>query len=54
VVVRTAAGTVQVFAQNIDRGGRAPAPGDNVILSWAPDSTFVVAEETSVEKEEET
>jgi spermidine/putrescine transport system ATP-binding protein len=53
VVVRTAAGTVQVFAQNIDRGGRIPSLGDNVILSWAPDSTFVVAEETTVEKEEE-
>ena len=27
VVVRTAAGTVHVFAQNIDSGGRVPAPG---------------------------
>ena len=27
VVVRTAAGTVQVFAQNMDAGGRVPAPG---------------------------
>ncbi len=36
VVVRTAAGTVHVFAQNIDAGGRIPAPGTNVILSWAP------------------
>lgn len=43
VVVRTAAGTVHVFAQNIDSGGRVPAPGTNVILSWAPESTFVVA-----------
>jgi spermidine/putrescine transport system ATP-binding protein len=42
VVVRTAAGTVHVFAQNIDAGGRVPAPGSNVILSWAPESTFVV------------
>jgi spermidine/putrescine transport system ATP-binding protein len=42
VVVRTAAGTVQVFAQNIDAGGRVPPPGSNVILSWAPESTFVV------------
>jgi spermidine/putrescine transport system ATP-binding protein len=42
VVVRTAAGTVQVFAQNIDSGGRVPPPGANVILSWAPESTFVV------------
>jgi spermidine/putrescine transport system ATP-binding protein len=43
VVVRTAAGDVHVFAQNIDSGGRVPAPGSNVILSWAPESTFVVA-----------
>ena len=45
VVVRTAAGTVQVFAQNIDAGGRVPAPGTNVVLSWAPESTFVVDRE---------
>jgi spermidine/putrescine transport system ATP-binding protein len=51
VVVRTAAGVVQVFAQNLDPGGRAPAVGDNVILSWAPESTFVVewGERTEVE-----
>jgi spermidine/putrescine transport system ATP-binding protein len=42
VVVRTGAGTMQVFAQNIDAGGRVPPPGANVILSWAPESTFVV------------
>jgi spermidine/putrescine transport system ATP-binding protein len=42
VVVRTSAGTVQVFAQNIDAGGRVPPPGSNVMLSWSPDSTFVV------------
>ncbi|HEX2426873.1 MAG TPA: ABC transporter ATP-binding protein [Gaiellaceae bacterium] len=42
VVVKTAAGTVHVFAQNIDAGGRIPAPGSNVMLSWSPDSTFVV------------
>jgi spermidine/putrescine transport system ATP-binding protein len=42
VVVRTAAGTIHVFAQNVDAGGRVPAPGSNVILSWAPESTFVV------------
>ena len=40
-----AAGEIQVFAQNIDRGGRVPAPGENVILSWAPDAMFVVADE---------
>ena len=42
VVVRTAAGTVHVFSQNIDAGGRVPAPGTTVVLSWAPESTFVV------------
>ena len=42
VVVDTAAGTVHVFAQNIDAGGRVPPPGSNVRLSWSPDSTFVV------------
>jgi len=51
VVVRTAAGTVQVFAQNIDSGGRVPAPGTNVILSWAPESTFVVAANPPMEEE---
>ena len=42
VVVRTAVGVVQVFAQNIDAGGRVPPPGSNVMLTWSPDSTFVV------------
>jgi spermidine/putrescine transport system ATP-binding protein len=42
VVVRTSAGIVHVFAQNIDAGGRVPPPGSNVMLSWSPDSTFVV------------
>jgi spermidine/putrescine transport system ATP-binding protein len=52
VVVRTAAGVVQVFAQNLDSGGRVPTPGSNVILSWAPDSTFVVVRDDSVMEEE--
>jgi spermidine/putrescine transport system ATP-binding protein len=42
LVVDTGAGTVQVFAQNIDSGGGVPATGSNVILSWSPESTFVV------------
>jgi spermidine/putrescine transport system ATP-binding protein len=42
VVVDTAAGTVEVFAQNLDSGARVPAPGSNVTLSWSPESTFVV------------
>jgi spermidine/putrescine transport system ATP-binding protein len=42
LVVDTGAGTVQVFAQNSDSGGGVPATGSNVMLSWSPDSTFVV------------
>jgi spermidine/putrescine transport system ATP-binding protein len=45
VVVRTPAGTVQVFAQNIDAGGRVPPPGSEVTLTWSPEATFVVAAE---------
>jgi spermidine/putrescine transport system ATP-binding protein len=51
VVVDTAAGQVQVFAQNIDAGGRVPRPGSNVRLSWSPESTFVV--DQGEEEEEE-
>ena len=51
VVVRTAAGTVHVFSQNIDAGGRVPAPGTTVVLSWAPESTFVVDRDTSTTEE---
>jgi spermidine/putrescine transport system ATP-binding protein len=53
VVVRTSAGTVQVFAQNMDAGGRVPAPGTNVVLSWAPESTFVVDRDGSAIEEED-
>jgi len=42
LVVRTAAGEVQVFAQNIDAGGRVPPAGSAVTLSWSPESTFVM------------
>jgi len=42
LVVDTRAGTVEVFAQNIDSGGGVPATGSNVTLSWSPESTFVV------------
>jgi spermidine/putrescine transport system ATP-binding protein len=51
LVVDTAAGQVQVFAQNIDAGARVPPPGSNVTLSWSPDSTFVV-EQAKEETEE--
>jgi spermidine/putrescine transport system ATP-binding protein len=53
VAVRTAAGTVQVFSQNLDAGGRVPAPGTNVVLSWAPESTFVVDRDDSTSEEEQ-
>ena len=53
VVVRTSAGTVQVFAQNMDAGGRVPPPGTNVVLSWAPESTFVVDRDATASEEEE-
>jgi spermidine/putrescine transport system ATP-binding protein len=42
LVVDTPAGTVQVFAQNIDSGERIPAPGSKITLTWSPASTFVV------------
>jgi spermidine/putrescine transport system ATP-binding protein len=50
VVVRTRAGTVQVFAQNIDSGARIPGRGLPVTLSWSPEATFVVAREESQEE----
>jgi spermidine/putrescine transport system ATP-binding protein len=52
VVVRTAAGTMQVFAQNMDAGGRVPSPGTTVVLSWPPESTFVVDRDESSSEEE--
>jgi spermidine/putrescine transport system ATP-binding protein len=52
VVVRTAVGTVQVFAQNMDAGGRVPSPGTTVVLSWSPESTFVVDRDESPSEEE--
>src|SRR5204862_1465403 len=39
LVVRTAAGEIQVFAQNINAGGRVPPPGSDVTLTWSPEST---------------
>ncbi len=42
LVVDTPAGIVHVFAQNIDSGGRIPAPGSAVTLTWSPEATFVV------------
>lgn len=45
VVVHTRAGTVQVFAQNIDSGTTIPGRGLPVTLSWSPEATFVVGRE---------
>ena len=50
LVVRTAAGEIQVFAQNIDAGGRVPPSGSAVRLTWSPESTFVM--EQAKEEEE--
>jgi spermidine/putrescine transport system ATP-binding protein len=52
VVVATAAGTIQVFAQNIDSGTRIPGRGLPVTLSWSPETTFVVARGEELEEEE--
>ena len=52
VVVDTPAGTVQVFAQNIDSGEAIPAAGSSITLSWSPDATFVV-DGPETEQEEE-
>jgi len=51
LLVDTQAGRVQVFAQNTDLGAPLAATGSDVILSWRPESTFVVdqAEEENEE-----
>jgi spermidine/putrescine transport system ATP-binding protein len=54
VVVRTKAGVVQVFAQNVGTGGHVPTPGTPVTLTWAPEATFVVDEDQEQEREEDT
>jgi spermidine/putrescine transport system ATP-binding protein len=54
VVVRTPAGIVQVFAQNIETGAHVPAPGSAVTLSWSPEATFVVAGDETTSEEEGT
>ena len=53
VVVRTAAGIVHVFAQNIDSGGRVPAPGIERHPELGPESTFVVDQGRFSNAEEE-
>jgi spermidine/putrescine transport system ATP-binding protein len=49
-VVTTGAGDLVVYAQNTD-GSRLLAPGAVALLSWSPESTFVVDPELSDAKE---
>jgi spermidine/putrescine transport system ATP-binding protein len=51
LVVSTTAGTVHVFAQNIDSGRHIPRLGSKVTLSWSPESTFVVARDETLEED---
>jgi spermidine/putrescine transport system ATP-binding protein len=44
-VVKTTHGPITVYVQNSDAGAVAVHPGDQVTLSWSPDSTFVVDSE---------
>jgi spermidine/putrescine transport system ATP-binding protein len=45
IVVTTAVGDVTVFHQNSETGGLVPAPGDTIVISWRPESGFVVDQE---------
>jgi spermidine/putrescine transport system ATP-binding protein len=42
LIVDTAAGQISVYVQNSEPGARSASPGDSVILSFNPDSAFVV------------
>jgi spermidine/putrescine transport system ATP-binding protein len=42
VVVATAVGDLTVFHQNVEAGGVVPVLGSHVVVSWAPEATFVV------------
>jgi spermidine/putrescine transport system ATP-binding protein len=44
-IVETPHGSITVYVQNSDAGAAAVRPGDQVTLSWSPDSTFVVDSE---------
>jgi spermidine/putrescine transport system ATP-binding protein len=45
VIVDTPAGDVAVFHQNADAGAAVPAVGEQITVSWSPESTFVVEPE---------
>jgi spermidine/putrescine transport system ATP-binding protein len=42
LIVDTAAGQISVYVQNSEPGARSATPGDNVTLSFSPESAFVV------------
>jgi len=42
VIVTTPVGDVTVFQQNADAGALIPAVGSSVVVSWAPNATFIV------------
>ena len=44
-IVDTPHGPLTIYVQNSDTGAAAVHPGDQVTLSWSPDSTFVVDSE---------
>ena len=52
VVVSTPAGTIHVFAQNIDSARPIPALGSDVTLTWNPETTFVVSGHDTLEQED--
>jgi spermidine/putrescine transport system ATP-binding protein len=41
-IVKTAHGPITVYVQNTDRHAVSVQPGDQVTLSWSPETTFVV------------
>jgi spermidine/putrescine transport system ATP-binding protein len=42
VIVATQVGDVTVFQQNAEAGAAIPVVGSNVVVSWAPNATFIV------------
>jgi spermidine/putrescine transport system ATP-binding protein len=41
-IVDTSAGAVTLYVQNTEAGAASVQPGDQVMLSWSPEATFVV------------
>ena len=41
-IVETSAGAISLYVQNTEAGAPSVQPGDQVTVSWSPDSTFVV------------